>query len=285
MAGTLLPGASIRGNAMDYRTISAERLTPRIGAVISGIDLSADLTAVQLDDLNRAILDHQVIFFRDQALDPLSLKRLGRRFGHLQAHALKGLPDHPEVRKLHADADSKHVAGEEWHTDMTCVSTPPMGSILYLHTLPSGGGDTVFASMYAAYDALSKRMQVYLEGLTATHDGKLAFGRFDPSGQYPMAVHPVIRTHPVTGKKVIYVNKGFTSHINEVSQAESEAVLRYLYEHCANPYFQMRFRWEPHSVAFWDNRCTQHLAIWDYFPQVRSGFRVQIEDVPVALVA
>ncbi len=268
---------------MPYSTITADPLTPRIGALISGVDLAAPLSDVQITDLHQAIADHQVIFFRDQQLDPVSLKRLGQHFGALQAHALKGLPDHPEVRKLHADATSKHVAGEEWHTDMSCVAKPPMGSILYLHTLPTQGGDTVFASMYAAYDALSDRMKAYLEGLTASHDGRLAFGRFDPTGVYPVAVHPVIRTHPVTGRKVIYVNKGFTSHINELDQAESEAILRFLFEHVSNAYFQCRFRWEPNSVAFWDNRCTQHLAIWDYFPQVRSGFRVQIEDAAPAV--
>jgi taurine dioxygenase len=263
---------------MPYQTITAAPLTPRIGALISGVDLTAPLTNEQVDDLHRAIAEHQVIFFRDQPLDPTSLSRLGRHFGALQPHALKGLPDFPEVRKLHADATSEHVAGEEWHSDMTCAKKPPMGSILYLHTLPMLGGDTAFASMYAAYDALSDRMKAYLEGLTATHDGRLAFGRFDPTGSYPVAVHPVIRTHPVTGKKVLFVNKGFTSHINGVPPAESEALLRFLFEHVQNAYFQVRFRWEPHSVAFWDNRCTQHLAIWDYYPQVRSGFRVQIEE-------
>lgn len=263
---------------MQYQTIEASPLTPRIGAIVSGVDLSKPLTNQEVTDLHQAITDHQVIFFRDQRLDPESLKRVGLHFGPLARHALKGLPDHPEVRKLHADENSKHVAGEEWHTDMSCATIPPMGSILYLHTLPTMGGDTVFASMYAAYDALSDRMKAYLEGLTATHDGKLAFGRFNPDGKFPVAVHPVIRTHPVTGRKVLFVNKGFTARINEVPEAESAAILQFLFHHCENAYFQVRFRWEPHSVAFWDNRCTQHLAIWDYYPQLRSGFRVQIAD-------
>lgn len=264
---------------MSYKTIIASPLTPRIGAVISGLDLTQPLNDEQITDLKQALTDHQVIFFRDQRLDPASLKRVGQYFGELQIHALKGLSEeHPEVRKLHADEHSKHVAGEDWHTDMSCSEVPPMGSILYLHTLPSLGGDTLFSSMYAAYDALSERMKRYLEGLTATHDGKLAFGRFDPQGTFPVAVHPVIRTHPVSGRKVIYVNRGFTSHINEVPKDESDAILSFLYRHCEHGFFQVRFRWEPHSVAFWDNRCTQHLAIWDYFPQTRSGYRVQIQD-------
>ena len=248
--------------------------------MISGIDLSQPLSNTPVDDLHQAIADHLVIFFRDQSLDPDSLRRVGRHFGELQIHALKGMEGFPEVRRLHADGESKHVAGEEWHTDMSCIPPPPMGSILYLHTLPPQGGDTVFASMYAAYDALSAPMKDYLEKLSAVHDGYLAFGRFDPDGQYPKATHKVIRTHPVTGRKLIYVNRGFTSHIVDVPKAESEAILGFLYRHCENAYFQCRFRWEPHSVAFWDNRCAQHLAIWDYFPNVRSGLRVQIEGTP-----
>lgn len=267
---------------MTYKTIEAERLTPTLGAIISGIDLSGTLSNAQVEDLHTAIADHQVIFFRNQKLDPDSLRRLGRHFGELQAHALKGMEGFPEVRRLHADASSKHVSGEEWHTDMSCIPVPPMGSILYMHTLPPLGGDTVFASMYTAYDTLSDHMKGYLEGLTATHDGKLAFGRFDPSGNYPVATHKVIRTHPVTGRKVLFVNRGFTSHINDVSKDESDAILAYLFKHCENAYFQVRFRWEQHSVAFWDNRCTQHLAVWDYFPQTRSGYRVQIEGVAEA---
>lgn len=263
---------------MSYETIEVARLTPHLGAWVSGIDLAEPLTEIQVEDLNRAIADHLVIFFRDQRLDPASLKRLGANFGPLKAHVLKGMPEHPEIRRLHADQTSKNVSGEEWHTDISCVTVPPMGSILYLHTIPPTGGDTMFASMYAAYDALSDRMKDFLEGMTATHDGTYAFSRFDPNGDYPSAVHSVIRRHPVTGRKLIYVNRAFTSHINELSPRESQGVLNGLYRHLEDPMYQMRFRWEPHSVAFWDNRCTQHLAVWDYYPQVRSGYRVQIED-------
>jgi len=271
---------------MSYQTIEATPLTPRIGAIVSGIDLTQPLSEIQIEDLHQALADHQVIFFRDQHLEPASLKRVGLYFGKLQIHALKGMPDHPEVRQLRADENSKHVSGEEWHTDMSCATVPPMGSILNIQTLPPmGGGDTLFASMYAAYDALSDRMQAYLEGLTATHDGMLAFGRFDPDGKYPKAVHPVIRRHPVTNRKVVYVNRGFTSHINELSERESRHILEFLFQHVADPLYQVRFHWEPYSVAFWDNRCTQHFAIWDYYPNVRSGIRVQIEDEPPESVA
>jgi taurine dioxygenase len=165
------------------------------------------------------------------------------------------------------------VSGEVWHTDQSCADVPPLGSILYNHTIPpDGGGDTLFASMYKAYDELPPRMKEHLEGLTATHDGAFAFGK-----DAPVAVHPVVPRHPVTGRKLLYVNIGFTTKINDLSDKESAALLAFLFDHCADPRWQVRFRWEPHSIAFWDNRCTQHMAIWDYFPNTRSGYRVQIK--------
>ena len=172
------------------------------------------------------------------------------------------------------------MSGNLWHTDQSCAPVPPLASILYLHTIPSnGGGDTGFASMYAAYDALSDRMKAYLEGLTALHDGVPVFGEGTPR-----ATHPVIVRHPDSGRKLLFVNKGFTVRINEVSEEESDAILRFLFDHCIRPEWSTRFRWEPHSVAFWDNRCVQHRAIADYLPEPRSGFRVQIEGTvpPVA---
>jgi taurine dioxygenase len=262
---------------MTYDTISVTRLSPHIGAEIGRIDLTKALSNRQVEEIHTALVENQVIFFRDQPIDVPTLKSFGLRFGKLHIHPLKGMDGHPEVRALHADANSKHVSGEEWHTDMSCDPVPPMGSILYLHTLPPIGGDTIFASMYAAYEALSPRMQAYLEGLTATHDGARAFGRFDPSKKYPIAVHPVITRHPVSGRKVIYVNRGFTARINELPPGESAAMLAFLYQHLEKPDFQMRFTWRKHSIAFWDNRCTQHLAIWDYYPETRSGYRVQVD--------
>lgn len=263
---------------MHYETISVTALTPHIGAEIGGIDLTQPLSVPQVSDVRAALLAHGVIFFRDQSIDLPTHKALGQRFGELHFHSSrKGLDEHPEVRPIHADADSKHIAGEEWHTDLSCDPIPPMGSILHLHTLPAVGGDTIFASMYAAYDALSPRMKTYLEGLTATHDGGIAFRRFDPAGKYPISIHAVVPRHPETKRKLLYVNRGFTSHINELPAGESAHMLAFLYAHLEKPDFQVRFRWRKHSIAFWDNRCTQHLAVWDYFPQVRSGYRIQIK--------
>jgi taurine dioxygenase len=263
-----------------YERIRVRPCTPSIGAQISGIDLTQPLGEATIDELERALAAHQVIFFRDQRLDFESHKRFGRRFGELIIHSgVAGLPEHPQIVAIHADASSKYIAGENWHSDLTCNAEPPMGSILYLHTIPESGGDTLFASMYAAYDALSPRMKTYLQDLTAVHDGEHVYRPIvnDPTRQYPCSNHPIVRTHPVTGRKSLFVNPSYTLHINGIPKAESDAILSFLYQHCANPNFQMRFQWQPHSVAFWDNRCTQHLAVWDYFPQVRSGYRVTIK--------
>ena len=169
-------------------------------------------------------------------------------------------------------------AGENWHSDLTCDPAPPLGSILYMPVVPESGGDTVFASMYAAYDTLSDRMKAYLEGLRAVHDANPVYQKLFPDldRKYNRSVHPVVRTHPVTGKKLIFVNPSYTTHIEGMPEDESAAILNFLYVHCMNPNYQVRFRWRANSVAFWDNRCTWHQAIWDYFPDTRSGFRVTV---------
>ena len=253
---------------------------PRFPVSIS----SRPLGNQQFQELHDALLQHQVLFFRDQPLTLESQKELGLRFGALHTHPAAKAPEgHPEVLPIHADASSTFIAGENWHSDVSCDPEPPMGSILHLHTVPPTGGDTLFASMYAAYEALSDRMKAYLDGLTATHEGERLYrGRYrglgvdDTDKVYPKAVHPVVPRHPVTGRRLLFVNPTFTAKINELRKDESEAILAYLYQHAARPEFQVRFRWQKNSVAFWDNRCVQHIALWDYFPQVRSGYRVTI---------
>jgi taurine dioxygenase len=270
---------------MSFETISLAPLTPRIGAEVAGVDLAAPLGNQQFQELHDALMEHQVLFFRDQQLDLESQKALGRRFGELHVHPAANAPQgHPEVMPVHADERSTYIAGERWHSDVSCDPEPPMGSILHLHIVPATGGDTLFASMYAAYDALSARMKAYLDGLTATHDGEGYYrGRYrdrgvDDTGKaYPRASHPVAARHPVTGRRLLFVNPTFTTRIDELSRAESDAILGFLYQHSARPEFQARFRWRPNSVAFWDNRCTQHMALWDYYPQVRSGYRVTVK--------
>ncbi|MBX6323757.1 MAG: TauD/TfdA family dioxygenase [Rhodospirillaceae bacterium] len=272
-----------------YETLIVEKLTPVIGAEIRGIDLSRPLSARQVDELKRALAENLVIFFRDQDLTPRRHLALGRLFGELHVHpAAPHEPGMPELMTIRTDAASVRANGEGWHSDVSCEPEPPMGTILYLRQCPPAGGDTLFASMYAAYDALSDRMKAYLAGLTAVHDGEHVYrGLFDDAGRpeparYPRAEHPVVRTHPVTGRKALFVNRGFTTRILGVPIDEGDAVLRYLFEHMENPLFQCRFRWRPKSVAFWDNRCTQHRALWDYWPHARSGTRVTIKgDRPV----
>ena len=275
---------------MSYQTIEVNPVTPGIGAEISGVDLSSSLGNQQFQEVHDALMEHQVIFFRDQSIDLEQQKSFGRRFGELHIHPGSPAPEgHPEILVVHADENSKRIAGQHWHSDVSCDLEPPMGSILHLNTVPPSGGDTIFASMYEAYDALSDRLKTYLEGLTAVHDGEHVYrGRYvdrggDDSGKiYPNAVHPVVRTHPVTQRKALFVNSTFTTRINEVPRDESTAILSYLYQHCSQPAFQVRFRWQPDSIAFWDNRCVQHIAMWDYFPQVRSGFRVTVKgDRPI----
>ena len=265
---------------MPYETIRATRLTPIVGAEISDIDLTRPLSAAEVSDLRQALADHLVIFFRDQPIGFEDHKTLARYFGDIHIAASTKpwtVPGHPEITTIHADENSTFVAGEDWHSDMSCDPEPPLGSILYLHTVPPLGGDTVFSSMYAAYDALSDRMKIYLEGLTATHDAVVGFGGITPPGMtLPKSSHPVIRTHPMTGRKVLYVNRGFTTRIEGLPAHESSALLGFLFQHVQKPEFQCRFVWRPHSIAFWDNRSLQHSAIWDYFPNRRSGYRVQV---------
>ena len=235
-----------------------------------------------MDEIHRALAENLVIFFRDQHLTDEQHLDFGRRFGELHIHpAAPQAPGHPELMIIHADKDSPRANGEGWHSDVSCDPEPPMGSILYIRKCPPRGGDTLFANMYAAYDALSDRMKTYLDGLTARHNGEHYRGQYANYGikdkeSYPYADHPVVRTHPVTGRKALYVNGGFTRYINGIPRDESDGILRYLYQHMANPLFQCRFRWQENSIAFWDNRCVQHHAMWDYWPHTRSGHRVTV---------
>jgi len=268
---------------MGYPTIEVRKSTPNIGADISGVDLSKPLGNQQFQEVHDALMAHLVIFFRDQKLSPERHKELGRRFGKLHVHpaAPGALADHPEIFVVKADEKSKHVAGEDWHSDVSCDAEPPMGSILYLtEAPPDGGGDTLFANMYLAYETLSAPIKRMLDGMTAIHDGEPYYrGRYgaDDAGKtYPRCEHPIVRTHPVTRKRGLFVNRMFTTRIAGLDEHESDAILEMLYRHIETPEFCMRFRWQPNSIAFWDNRCAQHRAVWDYYPNKRYGHRVTI---------
>ena len=268
---------------MEMQTISVTPSSPHLGAEIGNIDLTKPLSNRQVQEVYEALLQYGVIFFRDQEIDFEQHVQFAQYFGKLHVHvggdgtASQGVEGRPEIRRQYFDENSKRVAGETWHTDQTCAEIPPLGSILYQNIVPpNGGGDTMFASMYAAYDALSPQMKAFLEPLTAEHDGALAYNK-GAKTIYPVSVHPIITTHPETGKRLLFVSPTFTSRIMELPKAESDAVLKFLFDHINDPHWHLRFRWTNHSIAFWDNRCTQHRAIWDYWPHVRSGFRVQVE--------
>lgn len=276
-------------------SIDVRRCAGALGAEITGLDLSApsDLTIAALEAL---LAEHQVLFFRDQRLDPVRQAALGRRFGALQIH-----PAYPHPAESDAVAILEHTAEkpsliEEWHTDMTYGPTPPLGSILQAYVVPEVGGDTLFASMTAAYDGLSDGMKRYLEPLEAVHSFAHGF-RHSLAGSEghtlhqavrdnPPTTHPVIRVHPVSGKRCIFVNPLFTTHIVGVPEAESRAILRFLWAHAVSPEYTVRFAWSPRAIAFWDNRATQHRPVNDHGRQHRLMHRVTIDgDRPVGVSA
>jgi taurine dioxygenase len=266
-------------------------LTPAIGAEIHGVDLSSPLSEGEVKEVRRAWLDHLVIFFRDQDLSPGQFISFARQFGEIAPPPFVAtLPDHPEIMVLDQD-DPRGSGGDRWHTDNTYLESPPMGSILRAVELPSSGGDTCFGSMYAAYEALSAPMQRFLEGLRAEHDVRqmlsymLRGGDGDPDDGRrewpPVQEHPVIRTHPETGRKALFAISNFITRIAGLSDVESSSLLQLLFEHVRDPAFQCRFRWERGSIAFWDNRCAVHFAVPDYSER-RLMHRITLEgDRPV----
>jgi len=249
--------------------------TAVIGAEVSGLDLGRPLAEDTFAALEAALLEYGVLFFRDQSLDPARQVALAERFGEIDIHPFgRHLDDHPQVGLLDQTTPTRDGANR-WHMDSTFMPKPPKVAILRAVMLPATGGDTCWSSMVAAYDALSAPMQRALEELTATHDvtgplvraiqgGHSVGGLEEIRAAWPPHSHPVICRHPQTGRKLLYVNSNFTTRIEGVSEAESEALLHFLFEWVRSPDLQLRFRWEPESVAIWDNRCTQHFAVADY---------------------
>ena len=268
-----------------YSTIDVRPYAPNLGAEVRGIEIAQGVSEEQFAEIRAAFLEHQVLFFKDQSeVPPDKHVEFGKLFGDLHAHpAAPAMPGHPEIFVIHAHKESKIANGEFWHSDVSCDEDPPLGTMLQLHLLPPSGGDTLFSDMYGAYETLSKPMQQLLTGLTATHESRHVYpGRYSDRGQddneieCPSAVHPVVRTHPDTGRKALYVNRTFTTRINELSDNESRVVLGMLFDHAESIEFQIRFRWSLNDMAFWDNRCCMHYAIWDYWPEERKGRRVTI---------
>ena len=266
--------------------IKIQKYSPNLGAVITGVDLSKEINKDQFKDIHKAFLDNQVLFFQNQneILPEIHLK-LGKLFGELHVHpAAPSMPGYPEIFEIHAHKNSKVANGEFWHSDVSCDIEPPLGTMLQLHILPETGGDTMFSDMYSAYNELSDKYKSLLDGLIAIHESEhLYSGRYEDRGvnkdniKTPVANHPLIRTHPITGKKAIYVNRTFTTGIEGMNKNESSSILEFLFEHCEHVNFQIRYRWNKNDMAFWDNRCTMHRAIWDYWPNERKGRRVTIK--------
>jgi taurine dioxygenase len=266
--------------------ISVQPIAGALGAEVSGVDL-ADLGDDVFAELHAAFLRHQVLFFRDQDLTREQHKAFGRRFGRLHVHPfLRPLePEgHPEFVVLESDESRPYVAAG-WHSDVTFSERPPLGSLLRCVEAPAFGGDTLWASMYAAWEALSDAMQHLLSGLVAVHDTSRTFSR-EGYGRHVggtrdretlRAEHPVARAHPETGRRALFVNSAFTRGIRGMKPGESEALLRFLFRHIETPDFHCRFRWQKNSMALWDNRCTQHRVLADNLAPYRRMERVTIE--------
>ena len=264
-------------------------LGPYIGAQVSNLDLTRPLSDTQFEQLYHALLRHQVLFLRDQLITPHQQRALAARFGDLHIHPVYPHAEGVEeiiVLDTHQDNPPDN---DNWHTDVTFINTPPAVAILASKLLPESGGDTLWASGIAAFEALSAPLKTLLEGLHAEHDFKKSFQEYkyrrtaeehqswqEAVAKHPPVQHPVIRTHPVSGRKALFVNEGFTTRIVELSEKESDAVLALLYAHATKPEFQVRWRWQPNDVAIWDNRVTQHYANADYYPARRVMHRATV---------
>ena len=271
-----------------YTRFTVQAVSPTIGGEISGVSLADPVDAELFEELNRALLEWKVLFFRDQNITSAQQMTFARNWGEIEAHPFARLrddaqpEDSPEVLRLEKGPDSK---GREnlWHSDVTWRLKPSLGSVLRAIAVPEFGGDTLWADMGAAYDCLSDGVKLYIDPLVAEHDWLTSFGRgMDQATRdglrpdFPPARHPVVRTHPETGRKTLYVNVAFTQHIIGLDPQESAELLDFLYRQATHPEFQCRFRWQPGDIAFWDNRSTQHYASSDYHPQPRIMERVTI---------
>lgn len=284
---------------MAHETIAVRPLAGALGAEVSGVDLTNPGNQA-FSEVHQALLDHQVLYFGDQPLDDDQLESLTQRFGPFGVTPfVEGMPDHPDIIEVRKDADEVGALnfGGRWHSDFSFQEAPPSLTLLSARTVPEAGGDTLYADMYAAYDALSDGMKALLEGRRAMRSAKRSYGsqgRFavDPNAtRMPVNAsadgdtelpHPIVRTHPETGRKALYVNAVYTVRLEGMTEAESASILDYLHEHSTRPEFTCRIRWGEHGLAIWDNRCTQHYAVNDYHGHTRIMHRTTCAgDVPV----
>ncbi|WP_397414199.1 TauD/TfdA dioxygenase family protein [Phenylobacterium sp.] len=276
--------------------IEIRRTAGALGAEIGGVDLAQDLPDATIAAIRAALVEHQVIFFRDQDLSPTRQVALGRRFGPLNIHPyVSGMDGHPEVMEIIKEPSDKSNFGGGWHSDMSFLKTPAIGSILHAIQVPEWGGDTLFASQAAAFEALSPAMQATLEGLSAVHSAAREYASGGHSAQKRGSmkvaeadgyvgeyVHPVVLTHPESGRKALYVNPAFTMRFEGWKARESRPLLQFLFDHCRSEAFTCRFAWTKGAVAFWDNRSVWHYALNDYPGQRRHMRRVTVDPWPVA---
>jgi taurine dioxygenase len=271
--------------------ITVKRVAGALGAEISGVDLARELDGPTFDAIHRAFVEHEVIFFRDQTLTPDQHKAFGRRFGALNIHPyVKGMDGHPEIMEIIKEPTDKLNFGGGWHSDMSFLETPSIGSILHALEIPEFGGDTLFASMTRAYEALSPGLKTTLQGLRAVHSANREYSAQGPSAQKRGSMqvaeaegmageftHPVVKTHPVSGKKALYVNPAFTLRFEGWKERESKPLLDFLFSHARYEGFTCRFQWRAGSLAFWDNRSVWHFALNDYPGQRRHMRRVTVD--------
>ena len=278
---------------MDYTSITVTPLTPAIGVEISGVNLATELPDTTIAEIRHAWLEHLVVFFRDQTLTPQTLVNFSRRFGEIGYYPfVKGMEKHPEVVEVAKKPDEKINFGGLWHTDTSYLELPPLGSLLYAVEVPTVGGDTLFANMYRAYEALSDGMKQLLDGLRAVNSAekpdaaitrvhRIADRPNDASDIVTTVSHPIVRTHPETQRKALYCSDAHTMNIEGMTAAESRPLLQYLYSVQQREEWQCRFHWHPGSVAIWDNRCAQHNALNDYHGHRRTMYRVTLKgDTP-----
>lgn len=271
-----------------YRTLQVHQLTPVVGAEVSGVNLAEPLSEEQLDEIKRAFLDHHVLVFRDQIITSADHKRFAGHFGELRPVNPPPESGDPFVLEVKTAPEAQYVFGNGWHADGTADAEPSLGSMLYITEVPEGGygGDTLFANMEVAYELCSAPIRGLLDQLTAIHNGAKQFGNHPIPENYepPVSEHPVVVQHPETGRKALFVNPAYTTHIPQLADDESRSLLDMLFALIPNrPMLFCRVRWRPNTLVFWDNRCLQHNAIYDYYPHTRYGQRVAINGAaPIA---
>lgn len=276
-----------------YQWIRARKITGALGAEVEGVDLSTDFDEEIMAELRAALREYLVLFFHDQHLTPEQQIAFGRRWGELYIHPLvAGMDDHPEMLELRKTPENKKNAGGNWHSDQMYSERPAMATILYAKTIPSAGGDTLFSNQYLGYETLSPGMQRMLGGLRAVsygdhargHEGKPRseyYAQFtgmktrDPGDFRIVSAHPLVRVHPETGRRALYIGS-HVQHFEDMTEEESRPLMDYLMAHCTRPEFTCRLRWRERSLAIWDNRCTQHIAMNDYPTETRIMHRITL---------